>query len=424
MGVAFQGVYALGQFIVMAVLIRKLGPQRFGMWLMIFSLTAWMAFAKFGLQFTLYTALGQHAQTDRDKARAILTNAALFVALLGLLLAAALAAGGWFLPWADWLNVTEAQAVREAGPVTVTVLVLAALSMPLMMGGHALLASQRGDLTQGLALAAQIVMIIVLIVGYFLDWSFITLAIVVMSPPLLAGFTQWCVGLGSHILPRPSISALDRLLMGRLLAAGGLFMLLDLAMITLLQGGPIVLGHAVGPEAVVPYGAAYRLIGLLIAAVMMICYAYWPAYSEAGARQDMAWIRRGVLRSLLLMLGLCVVGGCVILTVGRPFIRWWLGEPAVPTYPTLACAVLFTICFGAYAVLGSPLSGLGRIGVQLLSACVMVSLFITVGLVLSFRHGPAGLYLGQALAALVGAAMNGIFLHRAISNKQEASAQP
>src|SRR5690606_187676 len=47
-GVAFQGVYAIGQFVVMALLVRHLDPQRFGMWLMIYPLTAWMGFSKFG----------------------------------------------------------------------------------------------------------------------------------------------------------------------------------------------------------------------------------------------------------------------------------------------------------------------------------------------------------------------------------------
>ncbi len=407
----------------MALLIRRLGQQRFGMWLMIYALSAWMAFAKFGLQFTLYTAMGQHAQTDRDKARAILSNAAGFVALIGAVAAVVILVFGGMMPWAQWLNVTDPQAVREAGMVTVLVLVMAALSMPMMMGGHAMIASQRGDLSQLIAAGAQLLMICFLVLGYFEDWSFPTLVVLVMSPPLVAGLAQWCVGLGLGVLPMPGICHFDRRLLGRLLSAGVVFMALDLATITLLQGGPIVLGLMSVPEAVVPYGAAYRLIGILIAAVMMISYAYWPAYSEAGQRGDEVWIRRGVIRSLGLMLAVCLLGGCVILVLGRPFISWWLGDRAVPSTATLIGALCYAICFGAYVMLGTPLSGLGRLKVQLVSACVMLTVFSTLGVYLSETQGATGLYAGQAIAVLAAALLNAYFLQRELVRSRRGGVQ-
>jgi len=418
MGVAFQGVYALGQFVIMALLVRRLDPQRFGMWLMIYSLTAWAAFAKFGLHFSLYTSLGQHALSDRDRARAILTNAAAFVALLGGLLAAVLLTLGWWLPWAAWLNVSDPLAVREAAPVAVVALTLAAVTMPMMMGGHAMLASQRGDITQSIAMVMQVAMIGVLTVGCLFDWPLVVLAAVVMSPPLVAGLAQWCVGLMTGVLPRPAVNAFDMALLLRLLVAGVLFMVLDLATIALLQGGALVLGHAVSPEAVVPYGAAYRLIGLVIAAVMVISYAYWPAYSEAGYRADAAWIGRGLRRSLTLMILLGGAGGAAILTLGRPFIAWWLGDAAVPAFATLIAAVIFAGAFTVYVAVGTPLSGMGKLRGQVIAAGVMVAVFLVVGIRLAVTHGATGLFVGQAIAACAGAALNGLFLRRTLRELQ------
>jgi O-antigen/teichoic acid export membrane protein len=423
-GVAFQGVYALGQFAVMAILFRRLSQQGFGMWLMIYALAGWMVFAKFGLHFTMYTALGQHALTDRKHAREILTNAGGVVAAIGALLVIVLLTIGWWLPWSDWLNVTETQAVREAGPVAITVLAMAAITMPMMMGGHAMIASQRGDLSQAIAMITQVLMIISLLVGYWLHWPLIALAAVVMSPPLIAGLTQWCVGLGTRILPMPTLDSVDLRLLAKLLTAGVIFMVLDMAMILLLQGGPIILGHVVGPEAVVPYGAAYRLIGLLIAGIMTTCYAYWPAYSEAGQRKDIAWVKAGLTRSWMMMLGMCVVGGAVILLAGRPFIAWWLGKQAVPTQSMLWAAVLFALAFGCYAVISTPLSGLGRLRGQLISAGVMAALSLVLGIGLCHTYGATGLYFGQAIAVAVAAAMNGVYLLRTLHRMTAENASP
>ena len=42
-GVAFQATYVLVQFIILAVLIREVGEERFGMWVTIFSMTMWVS---------------------------------------------------------------------------------------------------------------------------------------------------------------------------------------------------------------------------------------------------------------------------------------------------------------------------------------------------------------------------------------------
>src|SRR5690606_9049669 len=106
-----------------------------------------------------------------------------------------------------------------------------------------------------IAIAVQLAMIGVLAIGFQLRWPLVALAAIVMSPPFVAGLLQWIVGLTTGILPRPTPAVFDPGVLGHLLGAGVAFMALDLAAIALLQGGPLVLGHVVSPEAVVPYGA-------------------------------------------------------------------------------------------------------------------------------------------------------------------------
>lgn len=417
-GIAFQGVYALGQFVVMALLFRYLSPQRFGMWLTIYSLTAWAAFAKFGLQYAMYTALGHSALTDRAVAQRVLTNASSLVAVMGFLLTVALLVFGWWLPWSWILNVTDATASNEASVVSVVALAIAAMSMPMLMGGHAMQASQRGAVTQSIGLLVQLVMIIAVTLGVMLRWPLAALAAVVVSPPLIAGAMQWVVGLRTGILPRPARSALDTAEMRRLLAAGVLFLVLDVATITLLQCGPIIVSHLRSPEAVVPYGAAYRLIGLLIAAFMMVSYAYWPAYSEASKRDDTVWIKRGLRRSVAKVLVLWALGAAVILAIGRPFIAWWLGAEAVPGWGTLIAAVVSALTYGLYVMVCTPLSGMGRLRPQIVTAAIVVGIYAVVGVGLCAAYGPAGLFVGQSIAAIVGAMMNAAYLSRVLNQSQ------
>ena len=64
-GTLFQGVYALSQFVILALLLRYIGAERFGMWTTIWSIGIWALLANLGLQSALLTRLGQIATTDR-----------------------------------------------------------------------------------------------------------------------------------------------------------------------------------------------------------------------------------------------------------------------------------------------------------------------------------------------------------------------
>ncbi len=421
-GIAFQGVYALGQFVVMALLFRYLTPQRFGMWLTIYSLTAWVAFTKFGLQYALYTSLGHSVLTDHETARRVLTNAAAFVAMTGTLLTLLLVVVGPYVPWQVILNVKDADAAVDINTVCVVALAVTAMATPMMMGGHALQAAQRGWVSHLVGLVVQLLMMATVTVGVSRDWSLSWLAAIIVCPPLVSGVVQWCYGLFMRVLPCPTRAALDATVMRRLLAAGFLFVWLDVATVTLLQSGPLIVSQLHGPEAVVPYGAAYRLVGLMFVVFMVVCYAYWPAYSEASRRADSAWIVRGLMRSLLIVLGIWLSGTVVILAIGRPFIDWWLGAEAVPSWGTLWAAVFSGLTYGLYVAVSTPLSGMGRLRPQLITAALVVGIYAISGVIGCAWYGAAGLFFGLAVATAAGAVINAMFLRSALGRTPAASA--
>jgi O-antigen/teichoic acid export membrane protein len=412
MGVAFQGVYALAQFVVLALMTRYVDPERVGMWLTVSSLAAWMGVLSIGLQYVLLTTLGRKALTDPAAARTTLSTATVAVATIGVTVAVLVAIAGPRLPWAMWLNVRQAAAVHDAAPLGTAVLLVTALSLPALLAGHALQATQRGDLNHICSLLMQVAMVALVFLGVRAHWPLFALGGIVAGAPLLTGICHWVIGLSKRILPRISLAAFDGRLLRELLGAGALFLLLDLLTVALLQSGPMVLTHARDPQAVVPYAAASRLAGLPISAFMMIGYAYWPAYSEAWQRRDFSWISQGVARALRKIVALWLLAATAILVAGRPFVAWWLGAAVQPRFSLLVAAAGFALAYGIYAAFAAPLSGMGRLRDQLIAATAMIAVFLGAGLGLSAKFGPTGLLSGQALGATVGAVLNAYFLRR------------
>src|ERR1700719_1884048 len=81
-GVAYQCVTALVQFVSLGFLIRLVGREQFGLWMVLYALTMWAPLLTFGQGNVLLTRFGQTVFADFSEARGILTSS-LLVSLAG-----------------------------------------------------------------------------------------------------------------------------------------------------------------------------------------------------------------------------------------------------------------------------------------------------------------------------------------------------
>ncbi len=414
-GAVFQGVYALSQFVILAVLLRYIGPERFGMWTTVWSIGAWAMITHFGINHALLTELGRCAMADRDRAGRVLTTAVLGVGTLTVMLVAlALIVGRW-LPWSAILNVQDNQAVREAAPVAVAALAMALAGVPLSMGGAALLAVQRGGASYLAQTAAHLLCATAVAIGVWYEQPLAVLTVFAFSPPILAGIMQWLL-----LLRGPNALCLGRWdvsIAQGLFAAGIIFFLMELLGIAMMQTGPLIIAQRLGAQAVTPYAGMFRLIGLLLAIFSVIMLAYWPAFADAGEQGDHRWFSRAMRWSFNKTLGVWVLGAAGIYLLGDPFIHWWLGPEAMPTTSLKLWMIVFVGLQGVFLWLTTPLKGLGRLRVQIISGAAMTCLFVPLAVWLCGHYGAAGVPMAQSIVILlIGLPFNAIALRRAVAD--------
>lgn len=410
-GAVFQGVYALSQFIILAALLRYIGAERFGMWTTIWSIGIWALLANLGLHNALMTHLGQIASTDRSRAGRILGTSVILVGGLSGVLMVLTAVVGPYLDWPAILNVQGEQAVDEAASVTVAALLMALLGLPASLGGSALLACQRGKAAYLASTAAHILCVLMVVVAIAGKWKMVTLAVIIMSPPVTAGVLQWLMLLsGSHALP---MGRYDTTEASGLLRIGMGFFVLELFTIGLMQSGSLIIAQTQGAAAVTPYAAMYRLIGLVLAVYMVLVFAYWPAFGDAAKLGDHRWFNKAIKWSLMKTLGVWCVAGAAIYLMGDWFILWWLGEEALPTSSLKIWMIAFIGLHGLLLWLTTPLKGVGRLRSQLISGAAMMGVFIPLAVWLCGRYGAAGVPIAQsAVILLIGLPVNGIGIRR------------
>ena len=124
----------------------------------------------------------------------------------------------------------------------------------------------------------------------------------------------------------------------------------------------------------------------------------WPAYSEAKARGDWAWIHRSLWRSMFVVAVLCVLPMAAATCYMRPIIRVWTGGKAeLPTRGLLW--LLFA--WNALTVLQQPfgylLAGLSEVRRATLYSVLSTVLALGVMFPLIPRFGVNALPLGLVI---------------------------
>jgi O-antigen/teichoic acid export membrane protein len=344
----------------------------------------------------LLNALSEaNGRDDRVAARRYVSSSFLMLAGLALALAAAFAVVYPFVPWQEVFNVSS----PEAGPAMAALVGCFLVSLPLGVVEKVQLGYQEGfrnalwtAFGNMLGLGA---VLLAIALGAGLPWLILAIA----GAPAIARLANGVALFGWHKRwLRPTLGWATRPAARRVLQIGLLFFVLQLAVAVAYQSDSIVAVHVVGPQAVAEYAVVYRLFMLVPMLVGMALTPLWPAYGEAIARGDVAWVRRTLLRSLWISLLATAPAALLLVALGSRIIELWAGSEIVPSFGLL-------LGFGVWMVMGTAgnavamfLNGANIVRFQVLTAISMAVTNLALSIVLARSIGVAGVIWGTVLA--------------------------
>jgi O-antigen/teichoic acid export membrane protein len=386
--------------------LRHLGAERYGLWATLLALPGLMSFGDLGLGNgllnTLSAALGAGR---REEARGLVSSA--FFALLGLGAAFALLTP-WLsgaLPWASWLHVEGAAAAAECAPALAVFLFSFALSLPLDVVQRVQASFQEGVRVNAWQLAGKAAelggLACAAALGLGLPW---TLALS-QGAGLLAGLFNWgeLLLFKPWLLPRPGL--LQGKLAARLLGLGGMFLLLQLLSSFSAAADNLLIAWKLSPAHVANYSVAQKLFvaGPLLQSLFLA--PLWPAYAEALARKDFEWLRKTLLWSSALSLGICAAAGAALALGGQKVIQLWVGEAVHPSKALLWGCALSSLAQGACGALNIFMNAASRFRFQLIWTLASTALGFWLKFVLAGPFQEAGVAWAGALSTLFLAAL-------------------
>ncbi|MEI6760585.1 MAG: oligosaccharide flippase family protein [Betaproteobacteria bacterium] len=375
-GAVYAGRFgmAISLLITIPIARQSLGPNLFGVWMLLSTMLSFFAFADFGVgnvvlnRVTAARAAGDTTQTDRAIAGGYVCTA---IAGLAILLA-------WFA-WcalaedpasvAGHLSASDRPQVMAALHIFV---VLLALNLPASLIQKVQLGSQQGHWMGASQLAASLATLVAVPTVFSFGGGLPALVLSSLGILVfvnLASTVLWLIR--DRTAGAPHWNRIDRSMVVSLFKAGTPFLAIQLASAFAFQSDAIVITQLLGQA---PYGEYAAVQRLFVFASMLISAALvglWPAFGDALARGEITWVRRALKRALgmsLLVIG-CL---CLFLAVSMGWItKAWLGTPQAPTLLLTSLFSLWAMIEALGMVVGSLLNGAGMLRAQAILALAM-----------------------------------------------------
>jgi O-antigen/teichoic acid export membrane protein len=422
---AARGVTILSGLIIVPLAVRYLGTERYGLLITIASFVALISWADFGIgNGVLNSVATAHGRGDRDAARTAVSSGFFVLACIALVLGAVFAAFYDVVPWGTFFNVSSPSAAEEAGPAVAVLVACTLIAMPLAVAQRAQIAYQEGFIASlwiGVGgLGALAALVIAIATGAGLPWLVGAIAAGPAAALLLNAL--WLFGLQRPWL-RPALRSWDAATARRIVKTGGFFLVIQIAMAVAFESDALIIARILGAAEVAVFAVSFKLFTIAPILLSFVFTPLWPAYSEAFARGDDAWVRGTLGRSVVLALGFSVPIGVFLVITGVPIIHFWAGPDVTPSLLLRIALATWAILLSLSGALAMFLNGIGAMRFQALAATAMMIVNVALSITLTKLIGVSGVTWGSVLAQVACVLVpTWFYLHRRFGSAEPVAA--
>jgi O-antigen/teichoic acid export membrane protein len=300
-------------FLSLPIGLQYFGPVRYGVWLVISSLTAYLGLLSCGIP-TAATTLVAQARDEIQKWAVLHRSLQLALALGAVCLMFLLLATRLFADWARVLGQVPPQLRNEAATALRIFTILTLMQMPSLIFPAAFSGLQQVYWERAYGFFRSLALLGALFAAIWIKGNLVMLA-------LFSGIGTALVGLisGIHLsLRHPKLAsrsfgtgastASTRTILG----SGIRFMSLQIAVLIIWNSDNLVISHVLGPASVTPYAMTFKLFQACFLLITASVVALWPMYAQACGQGDWNWIQRTYDYSIafqIMLGGLVWIGG-------------------------------------------------------------------------------------------------------------------
>ena len=284
-----KGISIITSLMVVPLTIHYVNPTRYGIWLTLSSIIAWIGFFDLGLGNGMRNKFAEaKAKGDIELVIQYVSTTYFVIGCIVLAHFAVVFCANFFIDWSLVLNI-DAEYTSELRKVFGVLASFFCLNMIAKLFSTILTADQRPGISSLLYVSGQILSLIAIyLLTKLSEGSLLNLAMFYAGVPTL---TMLCWSLIAFRFTRyrqyaPRLKAVRPKLIKSVLNLGFKFFIIYLCMIAIFQIINIAISRELGPEAVTRYNVAQKYFNIVYSVAIIIISPFWSAFTDAYHKND------------------------------------------------------------------------------------------------------------------------------------------
>jgi O-antigen/teichoic acid export membrane protein len=420
-----KGGSVLVGFMLVPITLNYLDQTRYGIWVTITSFLTWFTFFEIGLGSGLKNKLAEAiAKGNEELGRIYVSTTYAILTIVISIVSLTFFIGSQFIDWTRVFNTKDASLGPELTRLAYIVFGFFFLRFVIKLIGDVLLAHQRSGLSNLFGPLGNFISLpIIYLLTKFTEGSLIYIGLTFSLVPVLVLAVASIILYSKeykHIAP--SIKYVKFEYAKVLLNIGVKFFIIQASALVIFQSSYFIITQSLGPEQVTPFDIAFKYFSVINVVFTIIVLPYWPAFTEAWAKEDLEWIRR-TIRNLLKLWGGFVVMAIAMLVFSDIAFYYWIGPEKMSQLTistTLRVLLIFYfLIFTFGGVFNMFINGVGKVTLQTYSLLLGAILFLpcTYFFIHYLHWGIEGVVTGSIIANFYSLIVAPIQYFKIINNK-------
>lgn len=365
---ALKGISILVSLQVVPLTINYINPTRYGIWLTLSSIIAWLSYFDMGFAHGFRNRFAEaRAKGDTKLAREYVSTTYIVLFILFSAILVVVLIVNRHLEWSGILSIST-EYDDELHVVFGLLACFFCMNIVASVFTTMLTADQKPAMASLVQTGGQVLAFIcIFVITKTSSGSLNALAVAFSGVPclLLAAVSVVVFSCKRYKAVSPSLRCVRFPLTRSILGLGGQFFVIMVSMLFIFQLINIILSGIEGPEAVTQYNIAYKYFNVLNMIFIIILTPFWSAFTDAYVKGDFEWMRMTVRKLEWLWL-LCIPALALMTVCSAPLYHWWIGEAVhVPLSLSVCMAVYVLFSTGANVYM-YIINGTGKVCLQLI----------------------------------------------------------
>ncbi|MFV8370422.1 lipopolysaccharide biosynthesis protein [Flavobacterium sp. LB2R40] len=401
------------------LIIDFLDKERYGIWLTLSSVFAWLSFFDVGIGNGLRNKLTEAlAVNDKKLAQEYVSTTFVMVSLI---FGALIILFQIINPFIDWQSILKIDTIssNELYVFTSLILTLFLLRFIFQLIGVVYIANQKPSMNNIIVTLGNFLSFLFILLLYYISnsGSLLLLGVVLTGIPLLVLiFANILAFNGSYNFLRPRWNSIKMEHTKILLNLGVKFFLIQIAAILLFSTANIITIRIFNPSEVVVFSSSLMYFQLPIMVYGIIMAPIWSAVTDAYVKKDTHWLKYTLKK--LNKISLLFAIGIILMTVISPLVyQVWLGDRVkIPFIVTLSMAI-FSMVNVFLAPYTNFINGIGKMKLSTYLVIITFVVYVPLAVFLAkMFDSVAGIMFATCLLNITGLYFQPKQVHKILNN--------